>query len=156
MKILISPFYFGMVYNKTTVREDIHTISNDLNNFIANRSYSPMVDYLLITLYSESIFSKPLTRPKYIEDGIGRVVTTGDTFPIHNELYVDIVINSSNSLVAAKGPEVSAIIGREIIVYFENVKLPMKIRKSFDKERFVEDLRGFFNISNEKKESRGL
>lgn len=149
MKILISPFYFGMVYNKTTVREDIHTISNDLNNFIANRSYSPMVDYILITLYSNFPFSKPLARPKYIEEGRGRVVTTGDTYPIHHELYVDIVINSSNSLVAAKGPEVSAIIGREIIVYFENVKLPMKIRKSFDKERFVEDLREFFNISAE-------
>lgn len=149
MKILVNPFYFGIEYNATTVREDILAISRSLNDFVTNRSYSQMVDYMLITLYSNFPFSKPLVRPKYIEDGRGRVVTTGDTFPIHHELYVDIVIDSSNFLVAAKGPEVSAIVGKEIITYFENVKLPMKIRKSFDKERFVEDLREFFNMPDE-------
>lgn len=145
MKILVNPFYFGIEYNKTTVREEIQTISNDLNNFVASSSYSPLVDYLLITLYSDLLLSKPLARPKYFEDGRGRFVTTGDTFPIHHELYVDIVIHSPDTLVAAKGSEVSAIIGREIIAYFEEVKLPLKIRKSFDKERFIEDLRKFFN-----------
>ena len=149
MRILVNPFYFGIEYNATTVREDILTISRSLNDFVINRSYSQMVDYILITLYSNFPFSKPLARPKYIEEGRGHVVTTGDTYPIHHELYVDIVISSFDTLITAKGSEVKTIVGKEIINYFEQVKLPLKIRKSFDKERFVEDLREFFNISAE-------
>ena len=146
MEILINPFYFGIEYNKTSVRDDILSISSELNNFVANKVYSQLVDYMLITLYSCFPLAKAMKRPRYIEDGKGRVVTTGDTFPIHHELYVDIVI--SDALVAAKGSEVSTIVGREIIAYFEQVKLPLKIRKSFDKERFISDLRTFFNIPN--------
>jgi len=155
MEILVNPFYFGIEYNTTNVREDILAISRSLNDFVTNRSYSQMVDYMLITLYSNFPFSKPLVRPKYVEDGKGRVVTTGDTYPIHHELYVDIVIASSDTLITAKGSEVKTIVGKEIIDYFENVNLPIKIRKSFDKERFVEDLREFFNIPKSLGVSKG-
>ena len=146
MNILVNPFYFGIEYNKTTVREDILSISRDLNDFVTKKVYSPLVDYMLITLYSNFPWAKPRERPKYIEKGNGRVITTGDTFPIYHELYVDLVVESFDALVKAKDSEVSAIIGKEIIAYFEKVKLPMKIRKSFDKKRFIDDLREFFNI----------
>ena len=82
---------------------------------------------------------------------MGRVVTTGDTFPIYHELYVDIIIENFDELIAAKGPEVASIIGWEVIAYFEKVELPMKIRKGFDKVRFVDDLREFFNIPESQK-----
>ena len=145
MNILINPFYFGMEFNETSVRDDILSISRNLNDFVANREYSPLVEHLLITLYCNFPWAKA-KRPNYIEKGNGKVITTGDTFPIYRELYVDIVLESFDALVKAKEPEVSAIIGKEIIAYFEQVKLPLKIRKSFDKEMFVDDLRDFFNI----------
>ena len=114
--------------------------------FFKNKTYSQLVDRLQIDLFCHMPLIKPISRPRYIEESIGKIVTTGDTFPIHHELYVDIVIENFDELIAAKEAEVAFIIGREVIAYFEKVKLPMKIRKSFDKERFVDDLRDFFNI----------
>lgn len=82
-----------------------------------------------------------------MEDERGKTPCHDISWPIFRTLLVEVLFDPIEPLLLAKGPEVSTIIGREIITYFENVKLPMKIRKSFDKERFVEDLRLFFNIS---------
>ena len=151
MKILINPFYFGIEFNKTTIREDILGISRELSAFLAEKNYSSKVNYIQIILFCNFPFVQPHRRPKYVGDSMGRVVTTGDTFPIYHELYVDIIIENFDELIAAKGPEVASIIGREVIAYFEKVELPMKIRKSFDKVRFVDDLREFFNIPESQK-----
>ena len=148
MNILINPFYFGMEFNETSVRDDILSISRDLNDFVANRVYSPLVEHMLITLYCKFPWAKPKPS-KYIEKGNGKVITTGDIFPVYHELYVDIAIESFDVLVIAKKAEVSTIIGKEIISYFEQVKLPLKIRKSFNKRKFIDDLRTFFDIPSD-------
>ena len=146
MEISISASYFGKEFNETTIRENIYKVHERMKVFFKNKTYSQLVDRLQIDLFCHMPLIKPISRPRYIEESIGKIVTTGDTFPIHHELYVDIVIENFDELIAAKEAEVAFIIGREVIAYFEKVKLPMKIRKSFDKERFVDDLRDFFNI----------
>jgi len=98
-------------------------------------------------MYCNFPFMKPYKRPQYLENVQGRIPHTNETFPIYHELHIDLVLESFDALVKAKGAEVSSIIGKEIVAYFEQVKLPLKIRKSFDKEKFVEDLQMFFGIS---------
>ena len=146
MEISISASYFGKEFNETTIRENIYKVHENMKMFFKNKTYSLLVNRLQIDLFCHMPLIKPICRPRYIEEGKGRIVTTGETFPIHNELYVDIVIESFDALVVAKESEVAAIIGKEVVAYFEQVKLPMKIRRNFDRERFIDDLREFFNI----------
>ena len=145
MIINVSASFLGIEFNKTSVRESVSAINEKFERFFIDRGYSDMVDEVQIDLFCLMRFMQPLKRPVYVEDSKGRLPYTTDSFPIHRKLFVNIVIEPFESLVNAKCSEVSAIIGREIIAYFEEVKLPLKIRKSFDKERFIEDLRKFFN-----------
>ena len=146
MIVNIYASFLGLEFNKTSVRESVGAINEKLERLFIDKVYSDMVDEVQIDLFCLMPFMKPLKRPVYVENSKGRMPYTTETFPIHRKLFVNIVIKSFESLVAAKDSEVSEIIGREIIAYFEKVKLPMKIRKSFDKERFIDDLREFFNI----------
>ena len=148
MKIFVNTLFLRPEFINTTVSDDIIDIGREMNVFFGNKSYSPLVEEIQIRISCQSYFYKPYKRPQYMEDVKGKTPCPDVFFPIYHTLFVDVLIDPIDGLLNAKGSEVSTIVGREIIAYFEKVKLPLKIRKSFDKERFISDLRTFFNIPN--------
>ena len=151
MKVLINTYFLRPEFVNTSISDDIINIGKKMNVHFENKSYSPLVEELWVFFYCHSYFYKPYKRPKYMEDVMGKTPFHDVSWPIFHTLSVDVLIDPIDRLLIAKDPELSAIVGKEIIDYFENVKLPMKIRKSFDKERFIEDLREFFNMPDERK-----
>lgn len=143
MKILINTFFLRPEFVNTTISDEIINLGVRMNIFFENRSYSPLVDIIYMRLYCSSDFYKPYKHPQYMEDVRGKTPCHNVSWTIFHSLLVEILFDPIDRLLLAKGSEVLSVIGREIVNYFEQVKLPLKIRKSFDKERFVEDLRVF-------------
>ena len=145
MKIIINTFFLRPEFVNTTISDEIINLGVKMNAFFENRSYSPLVDTIYMRLYCYSDFYKPYKYPQYMENVRGKTPCHGVSWPIFHSLLVEILFDPIDRLLFAKGSEVLSVIGSEIITYFEQVKLPLKIRKDFDKERFIEDLREFFN-----------
>ena len=108
-----------------------------------------MVDEINIDLYC---FQTPFrlkhhTRPIYHEDKTVKVFphdkNSDATFRMYHLLFVDIPL--PDEFATCSDEEAVAIIGETMVNYFKNVALPVKIRNSFDKERFVSDLQSFFS-----------
>ena len=87
------------------------------------------------------------TRPIYHEDKTAKVFphdkNNDATFRMHHLLFVDIPL--PDEFATCSDEEAVAMIGETMVNYFKNVALPVKIRNSFDKERFVSDLQLFFS-----------
>ena len=121
-----------------TEKEGLYVIAATDGLYVYENNSSRLVKTL-------SDFYKPYKYPQYMENVRGKTPCHGVSWPIFHSLLVEILFDPIDRLLFAKGSEVLSVIGSEIITYFEQVKLPLKIRKDFDKERFIEDLREFFN-----------
>lgn len=125
----------------------VYALCNYAKSFFKQKSYSQMVDNLDIEL----VCVQPgghikLFRPQYVEDKQQKYFPRqkdSDTFRIYHELYVDVLL--PEEYIDSDAKESVEIIRDTTIDYFTNVALPVKIRKTFDKEAFVVDLRQFFD-----------
>lgn len=125
----------------------VYALCNYAKSFFKQKSYSQMVDNLDIEL----VCVQPgghikLFRPQYVEDKQQKYFPRqkdSDTFRIYHQLYVDVLL--TEDYIDSDAKESVEIIRDTTIDYFTNVALPVKIRKAFDKETFIADLRLFFD-----------
>ena len=116
--------------------------------FFQNKSYSNKVDEINVDLVYSRYYQAPYRkRPIYHEDKTVKVFphdkNNDATFRMYHLLFVDIPL--PEEFVTCSEEEAVAMIGETMVNYFKNVALPVKIRNSFDKERFVSDLQSFFS-----------
>jgi hypothetical protein len=62
---------------------------------------------------------------------------------MYHLLFVDIPL--PDEFAICREEYAVPMIGETMVKYFTETPLPMKIRKSFDKERFIADLQQFFD-----------
>lgn len=133
-------------YNLERKRKIVHVIGNQLRSMLSFKSYSEMVEEINIDLYWTPNALK-VRRPIYHEDKTVKVFphdkNSDATFRMYHLLFVDIPL--PEEFATCKDEEAVAMIGETMVNYFKNVALPVKIRNSFDKERFVLDLQSFFS-----------
>lgn len=128
-------------------------IEDKISLFFQNKSYSNKVDEINVDLVYSRYYQAPYRkRPIYHEDKTAKVFPhdpkNDATFRMHHLLLVDIPL--SEEISTCNEDEAVAIIGETMVNYFKNVALPVKIRNSFDKERFISDLQSFFATYKQK------
>ena len=145
MKVLIRDFQFGIEFNKTTKREEIHRLLISMEEFFATKSYSQMVEVMHLDLFCLPFYYKPYKRPKYYED-LPLKLSSGEIVE-HLRFFLRISITIENAEEYLNSNEVDGyrIVERSIIEYFHNNPLPVKIRKSFDTDAFLDDMKIFFD-----------
>jgi len=126
-------------------RCNFEKMSNVLRSFFKDRTYSPMVNEIVIDMICSIEFRMPYRkRPIYHEDKLIKVDPRHSdlTYRFYHLMFIDIllpdVFSTSSTTDSLK------IIEDTLVSYFKNVSLPTKVRKSFDKERFIADLQQFF------------
>ena len=136
MDIVIGDFQFGIEFNKTTKREEIVRLQASMEEFFAKKNYSPMVEFVTIKLFCLPFCFKPHKRPMYYEV-LPLKLSSGEIVE-HRHLYLctDITIENAEEYLNSN---------KTIIDYFQNNPLPVKIRKSFNLNAFLDDLKTFFN-----------
>ena len=145
MDIVIGAFQFGIEFNKTTKREEIVRLQASMEEFFANKSYSKMVEVMHLDLFCLPFYYKPYKRPKYYED-LPLKLSSGEIVE-HRHLYLctDITIENAEEYLNSNEVDGYRIVEKTIIDYFQNNPLPVKIRKSFNLNAFLDDLKTFFD-----------
>ena len=145
MNIIIGAFQFGIEFNKTTKREEIHCLQASMEEFFAKKSYSKMVEVIHMDLFCLPFYYKPYKRPKYYED-LPLKLSSGEIIEYrHLYLSTDITLENAEEYLNSNEVDGYRIVERAIIKYFQNNPLPVKIRKSFKTNAFLDDLKTFFN-----------
>ena len=144
MEIIIGAFQFGIEFNKTSKREEIVRLQTKMEEFFAKKNYSPMVEQLQIKLFCLPFCFLPYKRPMYYEDlalkSRGEVIEH-----VYKFLSADITIENADEYLNSDEVEGYRIVEKAIIDYFQNKPLPVKIRKSFDTDTFLDDIKVFFD-----------
>ena len=145
MDIVIGAFQFGIEFNKTTKREEIVRLQASMEEFFAKKNYSPMVEFVTIKLFCLPFCFKPHKRPMYYEV-LPLKLSSGEIVE-HRHLYLctDITIENAEEYLNSNEVDGYRIVEKTIIDYFQNNPLPVKIRKSFNLNAFLDDLKTFFN-----------
>ena len=145
MNIAIKAFQFGIEFNKTTKRKEILCLQASMEEFFAKKSYSKMVEVMHLDLFCLPFYYKPYKRPKYYED-LPLKLSSGEIVE-HRHLYLctDITIENAEEYLKSNEVDGYRIVEKTIIDYFQNNPLPVKIRKSFNLNAFLDDLKTFFN-----------
>ena len=124
-------------------------ISKDILSFYKTKSYSSMVDYIMIDFWWDwkgPFLIRLHSKPWYIEDKHPKLLPRhkdSPTFHIYHHLMAEIRL--PESFIDSNDQEAVIQVKEILINYFTNTALPVKIRKSFDKDRFIADLRQFFD-----------
>lgn len=147
MELIIKSYFLFDIARAHEQRAIVDVLRDKAELFFMHKNYSPMVENLYIELLCNGLHSNIITRrPKYIEDKQQKYFPRqkdSDTFRIYHELYVDVLL--PEEYIDSDAKESVEIIRDTTIDYFTNVALPVKIRKAFDKDTFVADLRQFFD-----------
>ena len=145
MDIVICDFQFGIEFNKTTKREEIHRLQISMEEFFATKSYSQMVEVMHLDLFCLPFYYKPYKRPKYYED-LPLKLSSGEIVDhLHFFLCTSITIENAEEYLNSNEVDGYRIVEKTIIDYFQNNPLPVKIRKSFKTNAFLDDLKTFFD-----------
>ena len=145
MKLFFSHYFFytpdevGRLYNIVDAFNDLSKL------FFSRKRFSSMINTVDINLICGDDEHKQI-RPRYIEDKHPKVFPRkkdSPTFHIYHKL--DIYVILSEAIIKCDDREAVAIIKDTIINYISETAMPVKIRKSFDKDRFIADLRQFFD-----------
>ena len=139
-------------YNLEQKRKIVHIVGNQLRSVLSIRSYSKMVEEINIDLYWTPDAMK-CRRPIYHEDKTVKILPRDKkcdaTFRMYHLLLVDIPL--PDEFATCSEEEAVPMIGQTLVKYFTETPQPLKIRKSFDKDRFIADLQLFFSNYNNKK-----
>ncbi len=146
VKFLMSCYWKDL--DETSKKSEIGEIEELMKNFFANKNYSDKVDTYCISL--TCIIFNPefdhISRPYYISD---KVLNPPKGLEILNpvrvvkEFWCEILLEFTTFAYTSK-QEGYNIIAHTVMEFLENLKYPVAIRKSFDKERFNNDMREFF------------
>jgi len=123
----------------------IQLLREHAKSFFKDRVYSPLVENLTVEVVS---FKKPFRqegrkRPLYVEE---EIISPGKGFTKSCRLYHFLFINIPlpDEFITCPYEESLIIVRDAVIGYFRETPLPVKLRKSFDMERFLADLTTFF------------
>lgn len=131
----------------TSKIEDIKEIRLLMENYFVDKTYSDKVD-----VYSMSIdcvdFNPEwdrVPRPRYYSDKLINPNGVDGLKPVRlfKEFCCGTILEFSTFAYTSK-EEGYNIIAHTVMEFLENLKYPVAIRKSFDKERFNDDMREFF------------
>ena len=145
MQVLIRDFQFGIEFNKTTKREEIHRLQASMEEFFAKKNYSQMVEVIHLNLFCLPFYYRPYKRPKYYED-LPLKLSSGEIVEhFHFFLRISITIENAEEYLNSNEVDGYRIVKKTIIDYFQNNPLPIKVRKSFDINAFLDDMKLFFD-----------
>ena len=130
-------------YNK---QKQMGGLCYKLEKFMAERCpYSPEVATIQMVFFCGRFFRARL-RPKYIEGKVAKCQNARilDLY-ISHELQIDIDLNEyCEEFFKADKKGSQNIIANKTLEYVSTIPFPSKISKTFDRKRFVSDLREFF------------
>lgn len=141
------PLTISYLFDLEAQRKDslIINLGNCSEMFFQDKEYSFLVQDIIIELFC---FVTPFRmecrkRPLYIED---KMVSAGIGFPKNQHIYHFLFINIPlpDEFITCPYEESLIIVRDAVIGYFREKPLPVKLRKSFDMERFIDDLTTFF------------
>jgi len=152
MKLIIGQRTDSATYEK--YRHVIYKMENDIFEFFESKTYSHLVDEINVDMVYYQNYTNPhCKRPSYYEDKTVKVFprdkNSDATFRMYHLLFVDIPLPDEFATCCEE--EAVPMIGDTLVKYFAETPLPLKIRKSFDKDRFIADLQSFFSNYNNKK-----
>lgn len=147
MNIFIGNPILSVEFRKTTKYDDIKELNSDMEKFFQNKSYSDKVEEYSIGLICVSLnfdsFFKP-KRPKYYADKTMKAIALPDSETINFKkmFSCDLKLDYAAFFPSNK-EEGYNIIAQSLLKFLEELKYPSAI-KTFDKNRFNEDMRNFF------------
>ncbi|TGX80591.1 hypothetical protein E5358_12530 [Palleniella muris] len=127
---------------------------NELNELMTKHfielSYSKAVENYsigMICVRNEFLFFFTPHKPKYYKEKIfsekETIVVTDEPLRWYKQLNCELILDFNEFCNSSK-QEGYNIIAHTVMDFLEQLKYPVAIRKSFDKERFNNDMREFF------------
>ena len=143
MDILLT-FVLSVEFDRTTKRQDIMELGNNVKTFMKFKNYSDLVDEVAIEILCVSqgfdqFFSE--TRPKYVVNKNG-VIHHVLKYQINKSLMFNLKVDYESFYNSDK-QEGLRIIAQTILKTLETLKYPVKLKK-FDKLGFYNDMKTFF------------
>ncbi|TGX80589.1 hypothetical protein E5358_12520 [Palleniella muris] len=147
MEMKLSMFYVSLVLGRTGKVAEIEEIGKLMLEYFKDKSYSEDVEIYEIdlTCIGDEWDKKMVARPKYYRD---KTITPPkgmeyfDSIRIVRKYICGIALDKSFAYTSKE--EGYNIIAHTVMDFLEQLKYPIAIRKSFDKERFNNDMREFF------------
>ena len=148
---------FDYVINWWAHKNDImDALRKEMKDYFKDKSYSEDVEEFYFALLEPGIFILH-KRPKYtaFRKDVAGFISLEDMAQWEKtgirpecitvkQLFVDMEIDDIDSFYKGSSQESYNIVARSILNYLGEMKPPVKIRKTFEKERFVRDFRAFF------------
>lgn len=146
MKIIISKSY-SIEYKQTTKGDDIEELEKQMREFFKEKIYSSDVEnYHIGFIYVHpqfNDFNQP-ERPKYYADKIFKVRgLPKPSVHFYKYFYLELMLDYT-SFFSSNKQEGLNIIANTLLTYLKELKYPLAIRKSFNKEKFNNDMKQFF------------
>ncbi|TGX80587.1 hypothetical protein E5358_12510 [Palleniella muris] len=148
MKVDFFLSYYWKGLDETLKKSDISEIEKLMKDFFADKTYSEKVDTYSISLVCvifDPEFDR-ISRPYYISDKVlnpPKGLELLSPVRVVKEFCCEILLEFTAFAYTSK-EEGYNIIAHTVMEFLENLKYPVAIRKSFDKERFNNDMREFF------------
>lgn len=146
MRFSLGDFFLFDIDKANKLREYSEKVYKELGRYFDSKSYSCLVEEMVVDLICDLWSKEKKTkRPIYHEDKLVKVFRHDiePSYRLYHILFVEILL--PDSFVECSEQEAIKMIADTMISYFTETPLPLKIRKSFDKERFIADLRTFFD-----------
>ena len=146
MNVSLHDLLFFDLDSASRLRRVVDRVDDNLSVFLKDKVYSFLVEEIVIELVCDVwMDAKIRKRPIYFEDKYVKVFRQHiePTYRMYHLLMV--AIRLPDSFAECNEQEAIKMIADTMISYFTETPLPLKIRKSFDKERFIADLRTFFD-----------
>ena len=133
-------------------RHTFEEMAKAMYSYFESRTYSPIVNRVVIDMICSIEYKMPYRKkPIYHEDKLTKLNSGGNdvTYRLYHLMFIDIPL--PDEFATCSEEEAVPMIGQTLVKYFTETPLPLKIRKSFDKDRFIADLQLFFSNYNNKK-----
>ena len=137
LSFILQPYYYELYKEKIDSAENI---GKELNEYLSGKSYVTDIKLDGITLiFINTQGMKCRVRPDY------RAISNLKSPIEYNvmTLFYEIPVPQSE-LITIPEEELPTYIGKALLKVLESQNAPVKIRKQFDRERFISDVRDFF------------
>ena len=132
-------------------RHTFEEMAKAMYTYFESRTYSPMVNRVVIDMICSIVYKMPhRKKPIYHENKQIKLFSGGNdvAYRLYHLMFIDIPL--PDEFATCSEEEAVPMIGDTLVKYFAETPLPLKIRKSFDKDRFITDLQTFFDNYNNK------
>lgn len=146
MEIALNPPVLSTEFDNTTKFQEILSLEEKMNVFFKDRFYSDSVESYYIEFICVSPAFRPFNKPKrtkyYSDVTLNNPFIQGEKNHFCKILAVSMDLDFE-SFYQSNEKEGFNIIGNTLLKFLESLKYPQVI-KSFDKNRFNNDMKDFF------------